>query len=89
MALGDTRIVFSDVQDTSPVDIYTFVHKNMCCICVMCSAIDKSCSHEYHLVSPAVVPVIPDPQGEGHSKGPVHYTITLASSLLLRFYVKL
>lgn len=56
----------------------------MCCICVMYSAVDKSCSH----VSTVLVPVIPDPHGDGHSKIPVHYTLTLASSLLLGFYIK-
>lgn len=55
----------------------------------MCSAIDKSCSCVYHPVSTVVIPVIPDPHGDGHSKSPVHYTITLASSLLLGFYIKL
>ena len=54
-----------------------------------CSTIYKSGSNAYHPMNTAVVLVTSDRCGDGYSKSPLHYTITLASSSLLGFYIKL
>lgn len=51
------------------------------------STIYKSDSNACHPVSTAVVLVSSDRCGDGYSKSPLHYAITLASSWLLGLYI--
>lgn len=61
----------------------------MSCIYMTRSTIYKSDSNACHPVSTAVVLVSSDRCGDGYSKSPLHYAITLASSWLLGLYIKL